>query len=42
MLRKRFVIARRDRRGFFFQTVLPVVVNVLVMCVLFLEVDPTG
>jgi ABC-type multidrug transport system ATPase subunit len=42
MLRKRYIIARRDRRGFFFQTILPVIVNVLVMCVLFLEVDPTG
>ena len=42
MLRKRYVIARRDRRGFFFQTILPIIVNVMVMCVLFLEVDPTG
>ena len=42
MLRKRWIIARRDRRGFLFQIVLPVLVNIAVMCVLFLEVNPAG
>ena len=42
MLRKRWIIARRDRRGFFFQIILPILVNIMVMCVLFLEVNPAG
>lgn len=42
MLRKRWIIARRDRRGCFFQIILPIIVNVMVMCVLFLEVNPAG
>ena len=28
--------------GFFFQIILPILVNIVVMCVLFLEVNPAG
>ena len=42
MLRKRTLIARRDRKSFAYNVLVPILVNVLVMCVLFLEVDPAG
>ena len=42
MLRKRVIVARRDRKGLFYNTFVPILVNALVMCVLFLEVSPAG
>ena len=42
MLRKRVIVARRDRKGLFYNIFVPILVNALVMCVLFLEVSPAG
>ena len=42
VMRKRVVIARRDRKGLFYNIFVPILVNALVMCVLFLEVSPAG
>jgi hypothetical protein len=42
LLHKRWTIARRDRKGFFFQVVLPVLLIVLVLLVLTIDVRLAG
>lgn len=42
MLRKRYLIQKRDFKGFLTNVALPVLVIALVMLVLFLDIDPAG